>query len=32
MIAFGFQKQCPHHLMVPRQGNAIAEMPAPLIS
>ena len=29
MIAFGSLKtECPHHLMVPRQGNAITEMPA----
>ena len=33
MIAFGFSKtECPHHLMVPRQGNAMAEMPASLIA
>ena len=30
MVAFGL-KECPHHLMVPRQGNAMAEMPASLI-
>ena len=33
MIAFGFFKttECPHHLMVPRQGNTMAETPASLI-
>ena len=24
--------ECPHHLMVPRQGNAMAEIPASLIA
>ena len=31
MIGFGL-KECPHHLMVPRQGNAIAETLASLIA
>ena len=31
MIAFGL-KECPHHLMVPRQGNAMAEMSAVLVA
>ena len=32
MIAFGLKKKTgsPHHLMVPWQGNAMAEMPASL--
>ena len=35
MIAFGLRKkqiEYPHHLMVPRQGNAMTEMPASLIT
>ena len=33
MIAFSFLKtECLHHLMVPWQGNAMAEMPASLIA
>ena len=35
MIAFGLKKkqvEYPHHLMVPRQGNAMTEMPASLIT
>ena len=31
MIAFGL-KECSHHLMVPRQGNAMAEMSAVLVA
>ena len=31
MIGFGL-KECPHHLMVPRQDNAIAETLASVIA